>query len=187
MLLLSGCGDFVILHPTAVPDVPIQSLPPIGFNHRYGNSPVTAADGFDFEHTLFSQGVFWEVGVHTDPQRAGYVDRTNPHAVAAARAQVTILVVALASERLNTIHGLLAYPTNSGQEQYCIAVIDHFRAHGYSGLTKASVLVFFTEQDEHAMLSWTSTGGYSYKVFDNNLQGNAFRPGPSTTPLPLPG
>ena len=185
-LVLSGCSDFVILHPTPVSNAPIQSLPPIGFNHRYGNSPVAAADGFGLEHALFSQLVFWEVGVRTDPQSAGFVDRTNPGAVAAARAQVTAIEVALATEKLTTIHGMLAYATDAGQEQYCIGVINFFRALGYVGLTKATVLVFFTEQDEHAMLSWTPAGGYSYRVFDNNLKGNAFRPGPTATPLPSP-
>jgi hypothetical protein len=186
VLLLSGCSDFVILHPTPVVNAPIQSLPPIGFNHRYGNNPVTAADGFNLEHALFSQLVFWEVGVRTDPQSAGFVDRTNPGAVAAARAHVTAIEVALATERLATIHGMLASPTDAGQEQYCIGVINFFRALGYSGLTKATVLVFFTEQDEHAMLSWTPAAGYSYRVFDNNLRGNPFRPGPTATPLPSP-
>lgn len=183
---LSSCSDFVILHPTATPNVPVQSLPPIGFNHRYGNNPLAAADGFDFERSLFSAKEFWEVGLRTDPQLAGFVDRADPRAVAAARAKVTTLTIALATERLNTIQGMLAYPQDSGQEQYCIDIVNHFRALGYSGLTKVTMFVFFTEADQHASLNWTSAAGYTFKVYDNDLQGNAFRPGPSATPLPTP-
>jgi len=185
-LLVSGCSDFVIVHPTPVPQVAVQSLPPIGFNHRYGNSPLAAADGFQIERSLFSIKEFWEVGVRTDPQLAGFVDRSSPTAVAAARAKVTDLTVALATERLNTIQGVLAYATDAGQEQYCIAVVNRFRALGYRNLTKVSMYVYFTEADEHASLGWTPVGGYVFKVYDNNLLGNAFRPGPTSTPLPHP-
>lgn len=138
------------------------------------------------ERSLFSAGEFWEVAVGTDPQLAGFVDRSNPAAVAAARARVTTMRVSLATERLNTIQGMLAYPQNSGQEAYCIAVLDHLRGLGYTGLTKVTLYVFFTEADLHATLSWTRAGGYSFKVFDNDLRGNSFRPGPTSTPLPSP-
>ncbi len=164
----------------------MQSLPPIGFNHRYGNSPLAAADGFQVERSLFSIKEFWEVGVRTEPQLAGFVDRSSPTAVAAARAKVTALTVALATERLNTIQGMLAYAKDADQEQYCIAVVNRFRALGYTKLTKVLMFVYFTETDEHASLDWTPAGGYTFKVYDNNLVGNAFRPGPTSTPLPAP-
>ena len=186
MLLLSACSDFVILHPTATPNVAVQSLPPIGFNHRYGNGPLAAADGFDLERSLFSAGEFWEVGLRTDPQLAGFVDRSDAHAVASARARVTTLTIALATERLNTIQGMLAFPKDSDQEQYCIGVVKHFRMLGYTGLTKVTMFVFFTEADQHASLNWTSAAGYTFRVYDNDLLGNAFRPGPTSTPLPAP-
>lgn len=171
----------------ATPAAPAQTLPPIGFNHRYGNSPVTAADGFDLERALFAQQVFWEVGVRGDPQLAGFVDRSDPHAVAAARAKTTALAISLATERLHTIQGMLAFSSDAQQQQYCVAVLDHFRSIGYTGLTKATILVFFTEQDEHAVLDWTAARGYTYTVNDNDLRGNAIRPGPTVTPLPAPG
>jgi hypothetical protein len=185
-LCLSACNDFVIAQTTATPNAPAQTLPPIGFNHRYGNDPISAADGFDYERSLFSTNVFWEVGLRTEPQLAGFVNRADPKAVAAARAKVTLMVIALASERLNTIQGMLAYPKDSDQEQYCIAVVNHFRALGYTGLTKVTLYVFFTEADEHASLTWTPAAGYTFKVLDNDLAGNALRPGPSSTPLPAP-
>ena len=184
---LSACSDFVITRPVAATAPPVQSLPPIGFNHRYGNSPLAAADGFALERTLFSLSEFWEVGVNTQPQAAGYVDRTNPAAVTAARARTTGVIVALATERLNTIHGMLAFPADSGQEQYCIAILGHLRSAGYTGLTSATVLVFFTEQDEHAVLTWSPATGYAFHVLDHDLAGNGLRPGPTSTPLPLPG
>jgi hypothetical protein len=185
VLALSACSDFVIVAPSAAPSA-AATLPPIGFNHRYGSDPVSAADAFALERSLFSVTEFWEVAVRTEPQLAGFVDRSNPAAVAAARAKVTGLTVSLGTERLNTIQGLLAFPADSGQEQYCIAVVDHFRALGYTGLTKVTLLVFFTEADRHAMLTWSKSAGYTFNVYDNDLLGNAFRPGPTSTPLPAP-
>src|ERR1035437_4730031 len=150
-LVLSGCSDFVVVHPTPTPE-PVPSLPPIGFNHRYGNNPVAAADGLAFERSLYSSFVFWEVGLRADPQLAGFVDRTDHNAVVQARAKTTTILVSIATERLITIQGMLALPGDDAQKQYCIGIIDHFRSVGYTNITKASVLVFFTEQDEHAGL-----------------------------------
>lgn len=185
-LVLSGCSDFVVVHPTPTPE-PVPSLPPIGFNHRYGNNPVAAADGLAFERSLYSSFVFWEVGLRADPQLAGFVDRTDHNAVVQARAKTTTILVSIATERLITIQGMLALPGDDAQKQYCIGIIDHFRSVGYTNITKASVLVFFTEQDEHATLEWTAAGGYTYKVYDNDLRGNSIRPGPKVSPLPSPG
>lgn len=182
---LTACSDFVIVAPPPPPTAAAPTLPPIGYNHRYGNDPISAADAFDLERSLFSVNEFWEVAVRTEPQLAGFVDRSDPKAVAAARAKVTTLTMSLATERLNTIQGLLANPQHSGQEQYCIDVVDHFRALGYTGLTTVTMFVFFTEADRHATLGWTRAGGYTFTVFDNDLLGNAFRPGPTATPLPL--
>lgn len=185
-LLLSGCADYVLVHPTPTPDIPVQSLPPIGYNHRYGNNPVAAADGFATERALFAQGVFWEVGVRADPQIAGFVDRSDPAAVARARAQTTSLLVSIATERLFTIVGMLALGDDAKQEAYCEALLQHFRDLGYTHLAKASVLVFFTEQDEHAILTWTPAGGYQYTVNDGDLKGNSIANTASATPLPAP-
>jgi hypothetical protein len=185
---LSGCGDFVVVDPTPTPAPAGPTLPPIGFNHRYGNSPVAAADGFDLERLLFSQQVFWEVGVRADPQVVGFVDRANAAAVAQARAKFTTLVISVATERLQTIRGMLAFPTDAAQEQYCIALLGHLRTLGYSNLTKATILVFFTEQDEHAVLDWTPAKGYKYTVNDSDLRGNGITSsGAPATPLPAPG
>lgn len=186
---LGGCGDFVIdAAPAATPaPAALPSLPPIGFNHRYGNNPVAAADGFDLERLLFSQQAFWEVGLRTDPQLAGFVDRSDSNAVARARDGATTLVLSLATERIQTIRAMLAFPTDAEQEQYCVAILGHLRALGYDRLTKVTLLVFFTEQDEHAVLSWTSRGGYSFKVNDGDLHGNGILAGPVVTPLPSPG
>jgi hypothetical protein len=185
-LTLTACTDFVIVAPTATPNAAAATLPPIGFNHRYGNDPISAADAFALERSLFSINEFWEVAVRSDPQMAGFVDRSDAKAVASARAKVTKLTVAVATERLNTIQGLLAYPQDSGQEQYCISIVDHFRVLGYTGLTTVIMFVYITEADRHATLSWTKAGGYTFQVFDNDLLGNAFRPGPTATPLPAP-
>ena len=95
--------------------------------------------------------------------------------MAAARAKATTLTVALATERIKTIQGLIQL--NSGQEQYCIDIVAVFRALGYTGLTKVTMLVFFTEA-KHASLNWTSAAGYTFKVYDSDLIGNPFQAGP---------
>jgi hypothetical protein len=187
VLLLAGCSDYIILQPTATP-APVQSLPPIGFNHRYGNDPLSAADGFTVERTLFSKSEFWEVGVAIQPDLVGYVDRTNPAAVARARAKITQINLAIATERINTIKGMIAFPDHSGQEQYCIEVVDLFRALGYTALTKVTMIVFFTESDQHAQLTWSPKAGYTFRVFDNDLRGTSINAGSAAlTPLPAPG
>ena len=86
-LLLGGCSGYIILQPTATPSAPVPSLPPIGFNHRYGNDPISAADGFALERSLFSLSEFWEVGVAIQPDLVGYVGRSQPAAVAARTRQ----------------------------------------------------------------------------------------------------
>lgn len=176
------------MQPTPTPAPAGPTLPPIGFNHRYGNNPVAAADGFDLERLLYSQQVFWEVGIRADPQLAGFVDRANPGAVAQARAKTTTLVISLATERLQTIKGMLAFASDAAQQQYCVALLDHLRALGYSNVTKVTMLVFFTEQDEHALLEWTPAKGYTFTVNDNDLRGNGILSGAgAATPLPAPG
>ena len=52
---LSACDDFSLVAVTTTPNLAaLPSLPPIGFNHRYGNNPVASADGFQLERLLFS-------------------------------------------------------------------------------------------------------------------------------------
>ena len=94
---------------------------------------------------------------------------------------------AIATERINAIEGMLAYPTDSGQKQYCIAIVDHFRALGYTALTKVTMIVFFTESDQHAQLTWSPHAGYTFKVFDNDLRGSEHSMWAGTDPLPAPG
>jgi hypothetical protein len=184
--LLTGCSEFVIVVPTPTPE-PLPSLPPIGFNHRYGNNPVASADGLAYERMLYASQVFWEVGLRTDPQLAGFVDRSDPNAVTTARSNARTLLVSLATERLATIRGMLALPSDEAQKTYCVSVVDHLRGLGYTNLTKVTVLMFFTEQDEHAQLTWTPQAGYVFRIFDNNLKGNAIGTAPGVTPLPAPG
>src|SRR5438552_3378011 len=84
-LVLPGCADFTIVISTPAPTLNLIKLPPIGFNHRYGNSPVAAADGFALERKLFASHAFWEVAIEADPQAPGYVNAANKRAVMAAR------------------------------------------------------------------------------------------------------
>ena len=84
-LLLSACADYTIVLTTPTPTPNTITLPPIGFNHRYGNSPVAAADGFALERRLFASHAFWEVAIQADPQLAGYIEVTNEKTSQAAR------------------------------------------------------------------------------------------------------
>ena len=186
LVALSGCAELTIVETTPVPTAATLSLPPIGYNHRFGNNPVSAKDGFALERSLFADRVYWEIAIHTDPLKAGFVDLTKPANIAAARHAFTSLILVIATEDRATISGLIAYRTHDAQAKYCEALLDRLRALGYDGFTSAQMLVFFTEQDEHAKLTWSPKDGYKYVVYDNDLARTGLTPGPSQTPLPLP-
>jgi hypothetical protein len=184
---MAGCADFTIVVSTPTPTVNTVQLPPIGFNHRYGNSPVAAADGFALERMLFATHAFWEVAIEADPQVAGYVDAARKSAVVAARHRMGHITLVLATELRVTIEGLLAFPDDAAQQRYSQALLDLVRADGYDSLDSAEVLVYFTESDQHSRLSWTARGGYSFKINDKNLVGTGLNPPPApVSPLPVP-
>lgn len=183
--LLAGCSEVVVERPTPSPTA-APSLPPIGFNHRYGNNPVAAADGFQLERQLFARKDYWEAALATTPVEAGYIDRADPAAVTRARASVSELVMVMATESLPTIRAFLK-DGHPGQLSYCTALVDGLRTTGYSGLTKVTIYIYFGEQDRHAMVSWHSGGSYEIQVYDNDLVGTSVNP--SSTPfgsVPLP-
>lgn len=182
-LVLSGCDEASVQHPSATPTPSaVATLPPIGFNHRFGTNPVAAADAFTLERTLFAQRSFWEVAMSTSPQQAGYVTMSDLSAVGTARSKATSLVFTIATEYSGLIHDFIANGDDY-QRQYCIGLLDKVRALGYGSLEKVTMYIFFTEQDEHAMLSWTPADGYSFKVLDNDLRGTRINPSPSSTPF----
>jgi hypothetical protein len=187
--LLSACsGEAQVTHSTpqaTQTPIVLTTLPPIGFNHRYGNNPVAAADAFAMERKLFAQKQYWEIGLRADPATAGYVDETDTTATSAARAKFTDMLLIVASESLPTLRALLQ-SGDAGQQQYCQQLVEQLRAQGYTGLQKATVTVFFGESDRHAELSWSRSGGYSFKILDNNLNGALLTPIPSTTPFVTP-
>jgi len=185
-VLLPACADFTVVVSTPVPSAATLALPPIGFNHRYGNNPVAARDGFAMERALYSQAVYWEVAIHTDPASAGNVDMTKPAVVMRARHAVTSVLLVVATEVRGTITGLLAFGSHEGQERYAESLLNRVRAFGYDSLTKAQVLIFFTESDEHAALSWSTLGGYTLTVYDNDLKGTNLGSTAAQTPLPAP-
>lgn len=186
--LLSACSEAQVTHPapqaSATPIV-IATLPPIGFNHRYGNNPVTAADAFAVERGLFARKQYWEVGLRADPAQAGYVQETDAQAAAAARAKFTNIFLVVASESLPTLRALVELG-NAGQQKYCEQLVQQFVDEGYTGLQTATLAVFFGESDRHATLSWTRAGGYTFQILDNNLNGALVTPVPSATPFVAP-
>ena len=182
--LIAACSEVAVVTPTPSPTA-APSLPPIGFNHRYGNNPVAAADGFELERTLFARKDYWETALATAPLEAGYVDRANPGAVTTARAAVTELTLVIASEALTTIRSFLANG-HPGQLSYCTALLDTLRTKGYTGLTKITVYIYFGEQDRHAVITWKQGGSYDLQVLDNDLKGTSINPNPSATPFQAP-
>jgi hypothetical protein len=183
---LSGCAELTIVVTTPVPTPATLSLPPIGYNHRFGNSPLAAKDGFAMERSLFADRVYWEIAIQANPIKAGFVDLAKPATVAAARHAITSLLLVIATEDRATITGLLAYRSRDAQAKYCEALLDHLRAVGYDAFTSAQVLVFFTESDQHAKLTWSPKDGYKFAVYDNDLVNSGLNPTPTQTPLPVP-
>ena len=183
---LSGCAELTIVDATPQPTPATLALPPIGFNHRYGNNPVAAKDGFNLERLLFASKVFWEVALRTDPVKTGYVNMADPVAVSGARHAATSLLIVIATENGATITGLLAYRSDPAQAAYCETIVDRVRALGYDHLTSVQLLVFFTEADNHAKLTWSPSAGYAFTVYDNDLRNSGLTPTPTQTPLPTP-
>ena len=186
-LLLSGCSEAQVTPQVTASPTPffLGSLPPIGFNHRFGNNPVAAADGFALERSLFAKQDYWEVGLRADPVAAGYVDETDQKAAQAARGKFTSLVMIIASESLPTLRRLVA-AGDQGQQAYCVGLVDQLRAKGYTGLIDVSLIVFFGESDRHAQLTWSPLAGYKYSIYDNNLNGALTKPIPTATPFATP-
>ncbi|HEY2702872.1 MAG TPA: hypothetical protein VGL20_04205 [Candidatus Dormibacteraeota bacterium] len=160
------------------------TLPPFGYNHRYGNNPVAAADGFRLERQLIARGEYWEVAVSTEPAAAGLVDHPGPAAVAAARAEARQATMVIATEIPSAIRALLA-GGHAGQQAYCAGLLDQLRGLGYSGLESARIEVYFTERDHHAELTWTPAAT-TYTVLDNDLGGDLSGLPGGTTPFPGP-
>lgn len=186
-LLLAACDEAQVSHQAPSTQTPfvISTLPPIGYNHRYGNNPVAAADAFALERALYTRREFWEIGLRAEPQSAGYVDETDLAATQAARGKFTGVSMIVASESLPTLRALLARG-DAGQQTYCEGLVDQLRARGYSGLQSITLTVFFGEADRHATLTWTAAAGYRYTILDNNLNGALLTPIPTTTPFTTP-
>ena len=185
-LALSGCAELTIVETTPIPTAATLGLPPIGYNHRFGNSPLSAKDGFALERSLFGDRTYWEIAIQANPLKAGFIDLAKPANVTAARHAITSLLLVMATEDRNTISGLLAYRSHDAQAAYCETFLAALRALGYDAFTSAQVLVFFTESDEHAKLTWSPKDGYKFVVYDNDLAHTGLTPGPSQTPLPAP-
>jgi len=188
LLTLTGCSEVTFVTPTPAPE-PTPTLPPIGFNHRYGNSPVAAADGRELERGLYARGEFWEIAIGAEPLLAGFVTVESPDQADMARVQTSSLTVIMASEVLGTIRSFLRFG-RPGQLAYCQALLDRLRTKGYHNLSQITMYIYFGESDRHALLTWTQVDGYQFQVFDNDLLGTPINPtpggGPSSATPPPP-
>jgi hypothetical protein len=180
---LSACSEVGVQTPTPPPSA-VPSLPPIGFDHRYGNNPVLAADANSIDRDLFAKNEYWEFAMAGQPVAAGYVDRSNAALVTAARAQTTSVTVVIASEVLATLRSFVANG-HPGQQAYLEGLVDQVRRLGYTGLTQVTMYVYFGELDKHAQLTWTPSVGYSFSVLDGNMENSLASPPPGGTPFPL--
>ena len=181
-LLAAGCGDYRIVNaPRTVAGS--VTLPPIGFNHLYGENPVAARDASVMERQLFAQNVYWEVYLYTEPVQAGFVKLGDPAAVSAGRRKVTSVLLVVATEDRTTIQRYLAAPGKAGQEKYAEELLQAIRGFGYDNLSSAEVRVYFSERFEYSSLNWTLAHGYSYNVL---IKGFALGSSPGITPLPVP-
>src|ERR1700730_17604971 len=127
---LSGYAELRLVVTTPVPTPATLGLPPIGYNHRFGNSPLAAKDGFAMERSLFADHSFWEIAIQANPIKAGFIDLAKPATVAAARHAIKSVLLVMATEDRATISGLLAYRSHDAQAKYCEALLDRLRAIG---------------------------------------------------------
>ncbi|MHB8719095.1 MAG: hypothetical protein ACYDAC_09435 [Candidatus Dormibacteria bacterium] len=185
MLGLAGCAEVTVSSLTPPPAPSGVVLPPIGFSHRYGNTPVAARDGTQLERRLYSLREFWEVEILAEPVAVGYIDVGDAAAVVAARRATTSLTLVLASEERGTISGLLDTGSHAGQEAYVKAVLGLLQGLGYDHLRSATVDVYFSERDRHAQLT-VSGRSYAYTVYDDDRPPAAIHIVAGGTPLPLP-
>jgi hypothetical protein len=185
--LLAGCQEASIVQVTPAPSASaVATLPPFGYNHRYGNNPVAAADGFRLERQLIARGEYWEVAISTEPAAAGLTaDHPAAAAMVTARTAARQATMIIATEIASTIRALLA-GGHDGQQAYCAGLLDQLRGMGYTGLQSARVEVYLTERDHHAELTWTPAAGTTYTVLDNDLGGDLSRLPGGTTPFPGP-
>jgi hypothetical protein len=182
-VVLAACSEVTVQTPTPTPSA-VPTLPPIGFNHRYGTNPVVAADANDIERALFARRQYWEFALAGAPVEVGYVDRSQAQAVASARAHTTGLTIVIASEVLATLQSFVANG-HPGQQAFCVGLVEQLRQMGYTGLTQVTMYVYFGELDRHAQLTWTPAGGYAYAVLDGNLENQLRTPPPGGTPFPV--
>ncbi|HEY6425883.1 MAG TPA: hypothetical protein VIX84_01490 [Acidimicrobiales bacterium] len=175
-----ACSDFKVVS-THEGLSSTNRLPPIGFSHQYGPSPVAARDAVELERWWFSKDVFWEVYLLTTPAKSGFVALGDASAVRAARRAVTSVSLTVATEDPHTIDGLLAYAGDPGPETYAEQLMQAVRALGYDNVADAQVHIYFGEPYLYATLTWSRSGGYNFDVV---LKGD--RPAPGATPLPEP-
>jgi hypothetical protein len=185
-LLLSGCGDVSVKKASALPHG-FMRLPPVGFSHVYGNSPLASQDGLNYERGLFGLETYWEIEIVAQPARAGFVSLGNRQAVARARHAMRSLSLVVATEIPPTITGVLAFGSDAGQEVYSEELLDYLHKLGYNDLQSASVRIYFTEFSMHSRLTWTGKSGYKFHVFsDNGPPGTTYSRVPGQKPLPNP-
>lgn len=180
-VLLGGCGDFTITKTPSLGSNSLLRLPPIGFNHVYGPNPLASRDAMSLERELFAEGAFWEVYLGPEPVQSGFVKLSDQRAVQAARLGVSSLIVTVATENINTIDGLLAFPGDPGPAKYAEKLLQNVQAIGYGNISSAQVHIYFSERYEYANLTWNKSSGYSFAVL---IKWEA--PPRGTAPLPSP-
>ena len=156
--LLTGCEQVAIIR-----SAPVAALN-IGFEHKFGNNPLAAADAGSLQQALAIRGQVWGIKLDTKPEAAGAIQVSDPKAVRDGRARMTSLTMTLRADAQATIDGFSSRGPQT-EQLYIEALIRAIANAGYTHLTAIDVVVFF-HSTKHALLTWRPAGGFHYKVLD---------------------
>jgi hypothetical protein len=153
---LAGCSEVAVIK-TAAPAA-------AGFDARYGNDPLAAADGASLESALRSRGQVWSIRISTEPSAAGYVKVSDLNALVAARGKVRSFAMTLTATAQSTLQGFSARGPQ-GEQAYLESLMQAIANAGYARITSVRIDVWF-QASHHAVLTWTSAAGFKYSVLD---------------------
>lgn len=155
-LSLAGCSQVAVIKTAAAAAS--------GFDTKYGNNPLAAADGASLESALRSRGQVWSIRVSTEPAAAGNVKVSDLNALVAARGKVRQFAMTLTATAQSTLQGFSARGPQ-GEQAYLQSLMQAIANAGYARITSVRVDVWF-QSSHHAVLTWTSAAGFKYSVLD---------------------
>ena len=155
-LALSGCSAVAVIKTAA----PATS----GFDTRYGNNPMAAADAAALQSALAANGQLWSIRLDTQPAAAGNVKVTDQNVLIAARGKVSSFTVTLTATAQSTIDGVSSRGA-AGEQDYLQRLVQAIARAGYVKVTSVRVDLYF-RSSHHGVLTWKSGVGFAYTVLD---------------------